>query len=419
MNEYTSSPKPSPVPAMRPPSPPAATPLHRPLPSPLSFTHPLHFSSSSFSSSAARPSSSSSTTSNYSSSSISFSPSSDPKQYHLRSTLNPFKYSKDETSGLFAYMNDEERFSMYTADDQSLARLRRQLELTYKRKPKPPPPDLLSSLDPPPQSAAERSRMNLLRWLASPMCALFTECDDSVSVNDLELDELVEVAGSTEDAGVNVIRWLVKWSAEGRKYAQWQDVVRDMRAVTRGNALRSQQDLAIQNRMREEERKREALQRTLQRERDERFATLKLRQEEEKRLRATRRKEREELRERLERRQARKAAQQAKESQLPRPVSASGRAARGEETTSTKSGAAKDGDSRRSSRPQSAVSKVKEAVEEMKVQEPPVSEGAVSRTSTSRPTTSAGPSRPQSSQSSRAPITPRSGERRQQHDHGE
>ena len=218
------------------------------------------------------------------------------RTHHLKSSLNPFKFSKDETSGLFEHFGDGDRYSMYTADGYNLQHLQRQLTRTFERRPPPPPS---AQPDAPPASAQERSRMNLLRWLASPMCQLFSECEDSVSVNDVELDELVTEAKSEDDAGVNVIKVLVRWSAEGRKYSQWKDVVSDMKDLQHSRPLLNSFKREAIQRMGAEQRREAAFARRLEKERQERFARLCAQQEEERQARAQRKKDREEAKQRL------------------------------------------------------------------------------------------------------------------------
>ena len=258
-----------------PPLPPSVSP-------PLPFTHPIH------SRKPHRPSSSSSASS---SSTLSLNPSPahlpDPRQYHLRTTLNPFKWAKDESSGLFEYFTNEERYRMYTPDGYNLAHLQRQIARTFKSRAKPLPAEMLPGAEEAPHSEEERSRLNLLRWLASPSCHLFEECEDSVEVNDVELDELVKVAGSSADAGVSALKWLVKWSAEGRRYATWAELVDDVRDVQEGRELQPQAQVVAHRRRLEQQRREEALARMLNREKAERRAALRRKQlmrEEEERV---------------------------------------------------------------------------------------------------------------------------------------
>ena len=213
----------------------------------------------------------------------------DPRQFHLRTTLNPFKWAKDETSGLFEHFTNEERYRMYTPDGYNLAHLQRQIARTFQRKPKPPPAELLAGVEGAPLSGVERSRLNLLRWLSSASCRLFDECEDSVEVNDVELDELVRVAGSAEDAGVNALRWLVKWSGEGRKYSKWAELVTDMREVQEGHELQQQTQAAVHRRRVEQLRREEELARRLAKEKVERWAALRRKQQREQERRAEQR----------------------------------------------------------------------------------------------------------------------------------
>ena len=243
--------------------------------SPLSFTHPIHFPSK-----RVQPSV----------------PPFSTVYHHLKSTLPSFKFSKKENSGLFDHlMDDNVRHPPYATDGLDLHSLQQQIARTFQQRPPPPPPSALTTTPPPPTSNLERSRTNLLRWLASPMCLLFNESDDSVSVNDLELEELIREADSADDAGANVIKVLMRWSAEGRKYSTWAALQQDMRDINNPpppplTALQRE----LQQRVEAEQRRQEALNQLMAKERAERFAALKVWQEEQKQGNAERRKEREE-----------------------------------------------------------------------------------------------------------------------------
>ena len=243
--------------------------------------------------------------------------SSDPSQQRL---LNPLKFAKGERKGdkddgelELWYMTPpgEYRYWMYQQDGTQIKLMQQRLQQTFNRRGRRPhtPIEPPSASFPQPTSESVRARLNLLKWLASPNCLLFYDCDEVVSVDDLQLDTLLIAAHSTTDGGAKAIQLLMRWSKEGRRYTDWDEVqteVERLMAAPSGAAEESKEKEAMRRLAEEERLRKDKLSQRMERERQERFAALKRRQDEERSVRQQRKAEKDEQRRRVVRRRENK-----------------------------------------------------------------------------------------------------------------
>lgn len=241
--------------------------------------------------------------------------------------LNPLKFAKGERKGgggdnksgdsqqqgemdlWYMTQPGENRYWMYLQDGLQMKLLQQRLQQTFNRKTKRPttPLEPPAAAFPQPTNEAARARLNLLKWLSSAGCLLFYECEEVVSVDDQQLDEVLAVfpQPAVTDGGARVITVLMKWSKEGRRYSQWSEVQADMEKYIAAQ----QPDMAVAEVNKErvaaasmkkliddENRRKEALHSRMERERQERFAALRQRQEEERGIRQQRKADKDALR---------------------------------------------------------------------------------------------------------------------------
>ena len=223
----------------------------------------------------------------------------------------------DEMDLWYMTQPGENRYWMYLQDGLQLKLLQKQLNQTFHPKHKRPhtPVEPPAAAFPQPTSQAVRARLNLLKWLSSPSCLLFYECDEVVSVDDGQLDAVLGLCSSggvegMTDGGARVITVLMKWSKQGKRYSGWDDVQADMakhmaaeaEAAARPSTAAVEADkaaasaAAMKKGVDDENRRKEALQRRMERERQERFAALRQRQEEERSIRQQRKADKDALR---------------------------------------------------------------------------------------------------------------------------